>query len=199
VSGPDRRYPLSWPGGWKRATSRRRSPLRARGNPLSVYTATDRLIDEMRRLGATSYVLSTNVELRNDGYPRSGQKEPTDPGAAVYFRLKNRDQVLACDAFTTVADNIGAIARHIEALRTMDRYGVGTVEQAFAGYVALPSRVEDAVDWRAVLRITGDAPLAIAEAQYRVLMRTAHPDVGGSTEAAARLNAAIKKAREVLK
>jgi hypothetical protein len=153
----------------------------------------------MRRLGATSYVLSTNVELRNDGYPRSGQKEPTDPGAAVYFRLKNRDQVLACDAFTTVADNIGAIARHIEALRTMDRYGVGTVEQAFAGYVALPSRVEDAVDWRAVLRITGDAPLAIAEAQYRVLMRTAHPDVGGSTEAAARLNAAIKKAREVLK
>lgn len=195
----DRRYPLSWPAGWKRATSRRRSPLRTHGNPLTVYTATDRLIDEMRRLGAASYVLSTNVELRNDGWPRSGQPEPRDPGAAVYFHLKKRDQVLACDAFTTVADNIGAIARHIEALRTMDRYGVGTVEQAFAGYVALPSRVEDAIDWRMVLRLKPGATLDDAERQYRALAREHHADHGGTHEAMVKLNAAIEAARKELR
>jgi hypothetical protein len=34
-----------------------------------------------------------------------------------------------------VADNIAAIAAHIDAIRRQDRYGVGTLDQAFAGYV----------------------------------------------------------------
>lgn len=199
MSGADRRFPLAWPAGWKRATTRRHSPLRSRGHVLTAYTATDRLVAEMRRLGASDFVLSSNVALRNDGFPRSGQPEPKDVGVAVYFTLKKRSQVLACDAFTTVADNIGAIARHIEALRTMDRYGVGTVEQAFAGYVALPSRVEDAIDWRAALRLEAQATLAQAEAQYRALARQHHADAGGTHEAMVTLNAAIEAARKELR
>ena len=48
----------------------------------------------------------------------------------------------------------------------------------------------------AVLHLTNDAPLEIAEAAYRAAMRQQHPDVGGSHEAAKRLNAAIEQIRE---
>jgi hypothetical protein len=56
----------------------------------------------------------------------------------VYFKLHGKDRVLACDKWDRVADNIAAIAAHIDAIRRQDRYGVGTIDQAFAGYSALP-------------------------------------------------------------
>jgi len=46
-----------------------------------------------------------------------------------------------------------------------------------------------------VLHLTNDAPLEIAEAAYRAAIRQHHPDVGGSHEAAKRLNAAIEQIR----
>jgi hypothetical protein len=54
----------------------------------------------------------------------------------------------------------------------------------------------DDFDWRVEL----DHPytLAEAEAMYRHLAKKAHPDVGGSNEAMARLNRAIAEARLVL-
>ena len=63
---------------------------------------------------------------------------PDDPGVAVYFQLHDKERVLACDKWDTVADNIAAIAAHIDGIRRQDRYGVGTIDQAFAGYSALP-------------------------------------------------------------
>jgi len=53
-----------------------------------------------------------------------------------------------------VSDNIAAIAAHIEALRAQERYGVGTIEQAFAGYSALEHRT-----WQIVLRLDAGASL----------------------------------------
>jgi hypothetical protein len=130
------RFPLSWPLGWARTPrhQRRRASFRSHQRPLSVAEALDRLIREVDRLGARDELLSTNVELRLDGLPRSTQGEPTDPGAAIYFRLKGQPRCLACDKWDRVADNIAAIAQHIDALRRIDRYGVGTLQQAFAGY-----------------------------------------------------------------
>ena len=43
----------------------------------------------------------------------------------------------------------------------------------------------------AALCVAPNAPLAVAEAAYRVLSKNAHPDAGGSVAAMARLNAAI--------
>jgi hypothetical protein len=34
-------------------------------------------------------VISTNVRMRLDGLPRSGEKESQDPGAAVYWQELN--------------------------------------------------------------------------------------------------------------
>ena len=137
------RYPLEWPIGWQRTPGHRRlranfSTKKTIDGRVTCREATVRLEAELDRLGATTPVLSTHVTLRLDGSPRSDE-EPRDPGAAVYFRFKGKAQVLACDKWNRVADNIAAMAAHIDALRRVDRYGVGTIEQALAGYKALPA------------------------------------------------------------
>lgn len=206
------RYPLSWPVGWKRTSAyeRQQAPFSRGGakrfdtaanqlvstpkRPLTVADAIQRLSGELARLGASDEILSTNVPVRLDGLPRSGQSEPADPGAAVYFKLKGKPRCLACDRWTRVADNIAAIAQHIDALRRIERYGVGTMEQAFAGYAALPASPHD---WWIVLEVTPDATTAQIDDAFRRLAKKAHPDAGGSHEQMARLNAARTEAQKV--
>lgn len=201
------RFPLQWPVGWKRtpghARARARFSVRRAAAPggyaskqsVTMAEAVDRLQGELGRLGAANEVLSTNVVLRLDGLPRSGQGEPTDPGAAVYFTLKGKPRCLACDRWTRVADNVAAIAAHVEAIRAVDRYGVGTMDQAFAGYAALPAAVDD---WWVVLNVPQNTTLEEVDRQFKELARRAHPDAGGSQEQMARLNRAREAARAQL-
>jgi len=163
----DPRYPLSWPFGWKRtpAADRKASGFREtamrtttfynqqtlrqdikqlKGSKLvSMRTACDRLEDQLERLGASDVIMSTNVELTIYGEPKGGRTNPSDPGAAVYFKLGGHDRTMACDKWATVPENIAAIANHIDALRRIERYGIGTLDQAFAGYTGLPPPSED--------------------------------------------------------
>jgi hypothetical protein len=143
------RYPLEWPAGWMRTPPERRrraafTTKRTSDQRLSIYLATERLQGELDRLGAKNQVLSTNVSLRLDGRPRSDE-EPRDPGAAVYFRFRNRATVLACDRYDRVADNIAALAAHIDALRRIERYGLRARVSTFVGrWVAWRRRRRDA-------------------------------------------------------
>lgn len=203
------RYPLAWPLGWKRTPPAQRQPssgFRAvrhedrivttdagaerrrvsKEVAVSVIVAVQRLERQLELLGATHPTLSTNMELRLDGRPRS-DSEPADPGAAIYFAFKGKATVLACDRYRRLGDNIAAMAAHIDALRRIDRYGVGSLEQALAGYKALPA--DTAADWRQVFgftaheRVTADQ----VKARFRDRARTAHPDAGGSEAAMAHL------------
>lgn len=217
MSEQQQRYPLAWPIGWKRTPRHQRqraafsaSSVRTvdigngqtrqeRGTrSLTVADALKRVSAELGRLGATHEILSTNVVLRIDGLPRSGQPEPDDPGAAVYFRLKAQPRCLACDRWNRVADNIAAIAQHIDALRRIDRYGVGTMEQAFAGYAALPANT--AANWRDVFGFKADAHVTWNDVEdaFRTAARQAHPDAGGSHDQMARLTEAKAFARKEL-
>jgi len=167
-----------------------------------VADATARLMAELDRLGARHPVLSTNLALRNDGLPRSGQRMPDDPGVAVYFHLEGDPHCLPCDRWDRVADNIAAIAKHIEATRGQLRWGVGDVRTAFAGFRALPGRGETTVGtgappWWQVLKVPADATLDVARAAYRALAAKYHPDKpGGDAGAMAAINRAWEQAQE---
>lgn len=203
------RYPLAWPAGWRRTRPADRQRARfsqssrkwssdgqhswRAASELSIATATKRLLLELDRLGAANEILSTNLVLRLDGLPRSDAREPQDPGAAVYFQLDGKPRTLACDRWLRVADNIAAIAAHIEAIRAVDRYGVGTLEQAFAGYAALPAGEQ----WFEVLGVLPTASLEQLDDAYRKLAKAAHPDVGGSHDQMARLNQARETGRRL--
>jgi hypothetical protein len=187
------RWPLTWPVGWPRTAPAQRqrarfsklegtSQILSRARPLTIADAIIRIEDELRRLGATRTTLSTNLELSLRGIPLSRQSEPRDPGAAVYFTLRAAPTVFACDKWDRVADNIAAMAAHIEALRRIERYGVGSREQAFTGYRALTAGT---AAWWDVLGFRSPAGVTVEliEQRYRALAKVHHPDIpGGSGE-----------------
>lgn len=186
-------YPLSWPVAWKRTATRSVSRFDI-GH--SVETGCREILQQLHAMSVPDYrvIISTNVPLRRDGLPFSNQRQPADPGVAVYFKLDNKPCVLACDKWRTVEHNLWAIGKHIEALRGQDRWGVGTVQQAFAGYAALPAPGSDR-DWWLVLGIDRASSLDQIKTAYRDLARVFHPDAGGTSGQMAELNAALSRAK----
>ncbi len=194
-------FPLEWPAGWQRT----KRPTRSRFGDFTLSRCLQGLFQELDRLRASEVVISTNVELRLDGLPYSGKRAPDDPGVAVYFKLRGEATVLACDSWDTVAHNLRAVMLHIDALRGMHRWGVGTLDRAFTGYKALPPPPA-ARSWRAVLgldvytmeNLRAGGPNVIA-ARYRALAKLRHPDTGGSAAQFAELGRARDEALEELK
>jgi hypothetical protein len=206
------RFPLEWPAGWQRTPPglRRRAAfhkirgvqmgmdyVRKEKAGLDISDGLARLEGELRRLAAGAIVISSNLEVNAAGRPYTKQsKMLADPGVAVYFKLKAKPLVLACDKWLSTADNMAALAGHIEAIRAVDRYGVGTIEQAFAGYKALPA--DTAADWRQVFGLNGSATLEDVDTRFKALARERHPDRGGSDAAMSHLNRARDFARAEL-
>jgi hypothetical protein len=204
-------YPLSWPDGWKRAKVRAGAKFNKReeqkynlqGQPmfrgkkdLSVADAVQRVLGELEHMGVhdDDIIISTNVPLRLDGMPRS-DREPGDPGAAVYWQKKpHAMRCMAIDQYTRVADNLAAIAATLEAMRAIERHGGATIlERAFLGFAALPEKASQ--PWREVLGIEGRATLELVESRFRTLVKVRHPDVGGSDEEFQKLQQAREAAR----
>src|SRR6185437_3353504 len=191
-----RAYPLCWPDGWKRMETWRRANGRFSSNNRMVTVADGcgRIMVELSKLGVKrdDMIISTNVETRLDGLPRSDRANPADPGVAVYWR-KGQNAPMKCmatDRYRAVADNLCAIAETLEAMRAIERHGGAEIlERAFTGFAALPERAGSS--WRDVLMF-GSRPVTreSIDNAYRELAKKRHPDVGGSTEAMAELNMA---------
>ncbi len=185
-------YPLQWPAGRPRAKRRQNAQFQ-----LSLAKARDHLMNEVRLLNGRQPVLSSNLELRLDGLPYANQKQPDDPGIAVYFTYKDKQHCFACDDWRKVEDNLRAIGKTIEALRGIARWGTGDMmERAFQGFVALPSPVQ----WWHVLGFESATGLNLNEVEirYKKLAMQRHPDRGGSDDAMTELTWARDQAREQL-
>lgn len=191
-------YPLAWPHGWPRNRSRLAARFSSDGGArhVTISDGLRRLEAELKRLGVASWnvIVSSNLVLGQRGMPLANQAEPADPGVAVYFKLRDKPRVLACDRWRRTAENLAAIAAHIDAIRRVDRYGVGTLDQAFAGYTPLPPPgADNRPPWRKVFGIPEDMPAtpSAINVTYRELAKKLHPDQpGGSHEAMAQLNQA---------
>ncbi|MDE2103259.1 MAG: J domain-containing protein [Patescibacteria group bacterium] len=208
-------FPLSWPEGWRRTPpdkrkfprfstkeqrySRDGGSWQTRAN-LSVAQAASRVMAELSHLCVPDdVVISTNIRPRLDGLPRSNEREPDDPGAAIYWQSPQGGRVMAIDAYTTVAGNLAAIAATLEAMRAIERHGGAAIlERAFTGFAALPAPGAPKT-WREVLGIAPDCrDLEYVRGSYRLLAQCAHPDRGGSHERMAEINAAWAAAQEAL-
>ena len=176
------RYPLCWPEGWPRTVGHMRHdspfirPVRFSARGRSMDEATRGLAYELRLLRAAKEVLSTNVKLRLDGAPYSNQAQPSDPGAAVYFELKGKSVSLACDKWRRVECNIWAMVKHIEALRGQQRWGVGTIDQAFRGYTALPAIGQaGGIKWWETLGVPINSTADQVKDAHRILLKKTSP------------------------
>lgn len=191
-------YPLSWPAGWERTKGRRTYGHFKR----SLDGARRFLSLEIGRMGGRDVIISTDLPLRRDGMPyATGVAKSGDPGVAVYFKHKGKDMVFACDKYQHIQDNMTGIAKTIEALRGIERWGASDMmERAFAGFKRLPAGGQSAQGWREVLGIQKDAIINYNEAQqaYRVKVKETHPDYGGDASAFQAVNEAWEAARKEL-
>lgn len=190
-------YPLQWPEGWKRSSGRQSSRYKTTRDK-----AIAELVKELIAFGASrdSIVISTNIRTGLG----SRMNDPVDPGVAVYWVTRQYgERVLACDKWATVAENVRAIGKAVEALRMLERSGASQVlDRAFSAFGALPGSVDAAKTrpWWEVLGLTQDIAVSLSlgmiQARYRELAAKAHPDRnGGSTESMNELNRAIEEAK----
>ncbi len=193
-------YPLQWPLSTPRtAAEDRRRALSGKADSsthgwsqkkqLTIAQALRRLTGEIDRYtksgrewraDPSAVVVSTNMAVRLDGLPYSNRRAPEDPGVCVYFELDGFPIALPCDTFDRVADNIAAIAGHIEADRKQERYGVGTSSARYAGFKALPE-TGTGFKWWDILEVSERASHDEIKAAYRRKAKETHPDSGGDS------------------
>lgn len=186
-------FPLTWATMYPRTPGHGRKEARFE---VEFEVARNHLLNELRLLDVDDFVVSSSMRLRQDGLPYANLAEPDDPGVAVYFRIKKKNYVLCCDRWLKVKDNLRAIGLHIAAMRGMERWGVGSLEQAFMGYQALPPQTSEK-KWWDVLGVSPRASDEEIKEAYRKLARQHHPDNGGSADRMAVINAAYEQSKQV--
>ena len=192
-------YPLYWPEGRKKTRSYNRESARF---DTSFARARDNIVREIEllcgRYTKSNSIISTNVPLRRDGLPLAGHRVPDDTGVAVYFTYKGKQVCFACDRWKNIADNMQAIAKTIEALRGIARWGTGDMlEAAFRGFAALPDHT-NARSWREVLGVAPTSPRNDVHSAYMRLRSEHHPDKGGNASRFAEVQAAWESAQREL-
>lgn len=190
-------YPLQWPEGWRRmpGASRTRAKFGRQTQSsygswktregLTIAQAVQRVRDELARMGITDddLVISTNLELRLDGLPRSNQREPDDPGVSVYWTQKRGKvpRCMAIDRYDRVADNLAAIAATLDAMRAIERHGGAEIlNRAFTGFTAIE---DQSAAWHVVLGVSAHASTSDVRDAYKRARARAHPDHGGTGNA----------------
>jgi hypothetical protein len=184
--------PAVWP---KKAT-----PPHQRTRPPFKTTTWSRtlglLAREVYMRGGRSAELALDIEprhLRQDGQLRADAR-PKSPAVIVSFETKDGRLQFPADKYSNWQDNVEAIARSLEDLRRVDRYGVAEGRQ-YAGFKALPAQtgatLSTAQAADLIVRVAGGANIraedvlrdsTLTRELVRIAKRRTHPDTGGSAE-----------------
>jgi hypothetical protein len=179
-------YPLYWPEDWPRTKDSCRNKSKYK---VEFITARDDVARELKLLtgdryfdmGAAKFVVSTDVPLRLDGLPLAGQREPTDPGVAVWWVQKDQLRVMACDQWRTVRENLRGVGLAVEALRAFQRCGATQILDRALQSFDRPALMAPRPEWFGVLGLTVWPPsVDDVRRAYNGKVHTAHPDKGGS-------------------
>lgn len=142
------------------------------------------LAKELHAHGARDVILEVDLrerDIRADGLPRADRNART-PGIVLSFKATSvvgspelRYEVATYDQWT---DNVRAIALGLNALRSVDRYGVTRRGEQYAGWKALPAGAIGSGGNVA----HGRELIAAADGDLKEAQRRAHPDHGGDPD-----------------
>lgn len=201
------------PPDWKPARARRPTAPFGAGYQ---RTLTD-LEREIRHLGGSDPFLQADVDdddLRLDGQLRANA-QVRHPGVLLTFDSKDHGTlVYSTDAYHHWHDNLRAIALGLDCLRRVERYGIGSRGQQYAGYrelgAAVPgiavgaamtidqaaafiadNSIESPISgWPAFTPLQVLTDPSARAAAYRIAARRLHPDTGGDAAQFRQLNEA---------
>ena len=184
----------TWPGQMRKPDEREHARFKA------SYAMTERLLNrELGAIGATNAVMHMDIrqsDLRLDGELRANARPPGPAVLIGFNHPKLGALAYPCDLYRDHKDNIRAIAKALEALRMVDRYGVTRNGEQYAGWRKLPpgsGRTEGGMTldeaYAHIAKLSEYSEVSIRElrktyetARRRALWK-AHPDHGGSTSA----------------
>lgn len=186
----------TWPGAL--------TPVRLRSNFSASWSATLSLLrTELRQLGASNERVQLAIpasQFKRDGKPYANAKAE-HPGVILTLDSKHGALSYPCDTFTTWRDNVRAIAKSLENLRAVDRYGVTKRGEQYRGFLALeataaPAGFSTAAEAEAYLRTVSDIATAPIEKALRRAQWNTHPDQGGDPSLFQRVSLAEARLRE---
>lgn len=163
------------------------------------------LSSELKHLGASRCVIELDADrsqFRIDGSLRA-QAKFNSSAVAISFKSRHGQQRYPCCTFDDWRANVRAIGKSLEALRSVDRYGVSSTGEQYKGWQQLPAPNGDhwnMIDaWRFLKTVTGiPAEKNIAEVDLVAVFRAAesktHPDKGGNPDDFKK----VQRAREML-
>jgi len=143
------------------------------------YSSTLTILErELEYLGAEDVILgvvASGADIRLDGQLKANARVQ-HPGVELSFTTPKRGRmVFHTDAFRRYADswqsNLRAIALGLEALRKVDRYGITSTDEQYAGFLQLEDSVEKG---RRLVEEAGSLTAAL---------KRWHPDQGGDDRA----------------
>lgn len=193
-------HPLAWPVQRPRTRHPSGAAFSRRGKLVSFEQGVQRLALELSRFSATDVTITSNRPARGfagvfavfvniDGV--------IDPGVAVYFRLNRTPHCLSCDRWDRPADNLCAIAKHLEAVRGQLRWGAADVVQIFAGFKELTPPAAEKPWWQTLgfpVQPTSRAEIVV---KFQELALRHHPDrAGGNLELFKEISAAYETGLE---
>lgn len=157
----------------------------------STLSKTLRLLSrELEMLKATKLVVLLDVserDIRLDGTPRANARVG-EPCVAVSFESKHGPVRMVTGEFGTWQDNLRAIALSLEALRSVDRYGVSKSGEQYRGWRAIPAStdaadlivdVDHALEYLGQWMVPGEDDVWSA---LRKALHATHPDHGGDVD-----------------
>lgn len=161
-----------WPGKRTPNNERKADPFSARLEQTKAL-----LFEELRKINATDVVLQTHfhpaVFSARTGWPYA-DAEVSDPGVILSFKSKKHGPLsFPCDRFQTFEGNLRALALSLQALRSVDRYGVTRNAEQYAGWKKLEApraanHFHTREEAEAFIRSHGGS--------YREAARRLHPD-----------------------
>lgn len=163
----------------------------------STWSKTLTLLErEVAALAGEDLVLGVDVteqDLRLDGTLRA-RARAASPAVEVAFTSKHGPMLYRCDRYRSRwasqgpdwQQNVRAIAKTLEALRAVDRYGAADSGEQYRGYRQIASTAST-TRHGALERLAEIAGIELTDETDKVLIaharRAAHPDRGGSAEA----------------
>lgn len=160
---------------------------------------------EVRALNGRDVIIAAGFrdsDIRLDGLPRADARQPSHPGVELSFTGKYGRLIYRTDVCDYWQHNVRSIVLGLEALRAVDRYGITTSGQQYAGWKELPAGMGrgvviagEAEAWDILAAASGIARprvLGDLERVYRAAAMETHPDQGGTDEAFLRVRAAYE-------
>lgn len=210
-------FPLQWPDGWPRTPDDQREGSRFHSwsghgkTTVSLVEACRDALDELVRLGAEEVTITSNLPTKSNGLPYATGPRVSDPGIAVWWTQDGKEQVIACDRWESPAENLRAIAKTLDAIRGIARWGSSSiVSRALSGFAALPppagdesatSRPEPELpepdrSWMEYFHVTEAASRRGVQSMFRTFAKQMHPDrTRGDSQPMAELNVAWSAAQ----